>query len=180
VRAHAALTAGLVVLAACRAALAAALVVLAASTVAGCSDSGHAVTATGPGSAASANRAAGARGTAAAQATAQTEFGLLAGGDFAGAWDLWSATAQAAISRPDFVRLNAICPPPRGIPTSIVEVRMLDDSSAVVSWRQASTTGTSRLVYAGGAWRYEPEQSTMDKYRRLTRLATLTRSACPM
>jgi hypothetical protein len=137
-----------------------------AGCLAGCSGGEPRATATGPGSAASANRAAGARGTAAAQATAQTEFGLLAGGDFAGAWDLWSATAQATISRPDFVRLNTTCPPPRGIPTSIVEVRMLDDSTAVVSWRQATTTGTSRLVYAAGAWRYEPGQSTLDKYRR--------------
>lgn len=163
-----------------------ALTTLAASTlaaltvagcVAGCSGAEPRATATGPGSAASANRAAAARGTAAAQATAQTEFGLLAGGDFAGAWDLWSATAQATISRPDFVRLNATCPPPRGIPTSIVEIRMLDDSTAIVSWRQATTAGTSRIVYAAGAWRYEPVQSTMDAYRQaLTRRPT---APCP-
>jgi hypothetical protein len=146
--------------------------------VGGCSREGAAATASGPGSAASANRAASARGTAAAQATAQTEFGLLAGGDFAGAWDLWSPTAQAAIPRPDFVRLNTTCPPPRGIATSVVQVQMLDDSSAVVSWRQGSTTGTSRLVYAGGTWRYEPDQSTMNEYRQgVARIVTARRAA---
>jgi hypothetical protein len=118
----------------------------------------------GSGSAAPANRAGAVRGPEAARATAQTEFGLLAGGDYGGAWDLWSDTAKAAIGRADFVALNTACPR-RGVPVEVVTVRLLDDSDVDVDWKRGTQTGSARLVYAGGSWRYQPDQSTLDTYR---------------
>jgi hypothetical protein len=121
-------------------------------------------TAVGPTVAGTVNGAGTVRGPEAARATAQTEFGLLAGGDYGGAWDLWTATAQEAVTRPAFVALGATCP--RGVPATFAGQTVLDDDTVTVDWRRGDLTGTARLVYEGGAWRYQPDQSTMDGYRQ--------------
>src|SRR5258706_15465881 len=90
--------------------------------------------AAGPSAAGTVNRAGTVRGPEAARATAQTEFGLLAGGDYGGAWDLWTAAAQEAVGRADFVALGATCP--RGVATTATGQRLLDDDTASVDWRQ--------------------------------------------
>jgi hypothetical protein len=129
--------------------------------VAGC-DGGRQPT--GPSSPGPVNRAGTVRGPEAARATAQTEFGLIAGGDYGGAWDLWTAAAQQAIGRADFVALGAKCP--RGLSTTATGQRPVDDDTVTVDWRRGDQTGTARLVYTGGAWRYQPDQSTLDGYRQ--------------
>jgi hypothetical protein len=118
----------------------------------------------GPGSAGSANRAAGVANPEAAGATAQTEFGLLAGGDYGGAWELLSQAAQQSISRADFVAVNTACPL-RGVPGEVVAVRPVNDGEVDVDWKRGQQSGTAQLLFVGGAWRYQPDQSTLDSYR---------------
>jgi hypothetical protein len=120
--------------------------------------------ATGPTAAGTVNRAGTVRGPEAAQATAQTEFGLLAGGDYAGAWDLWTADAQRAVGRADFVALGATCP--RGVPATATVRRLVDDDTVALDWRRGDRTGTATVVYTGGSWRYQPDRSTLDGYRQ--------------
>jgi hypothetical protein len=135
------------------------LVLIAALGLAGCASSAPA--ATGPGSAASANQAAGVRSLEAARATAQTEFGLLAGGDYGGAWDLWSDQAKQAVSRADFIARSTACPPGKGVMTQVVSTTLVDDNNVDVSWQRAGQTGTARLTYTGGTWHYQPDQATL-------------------
>src|SRR5258706_15903032 len=94
--------------------------------------------AAGPSAAGTVNRAGTVRGPEAARATAQTEFGLLAGGDYGGAWDLWTAAAQQAVARPDFVALRATCP--RGVPVAEAGHPVLDEDTGSVDWRRGGPT----------------------------------------
>jgi hypothetical protein len=109
-----------------------------------------------PGTAGPANQAARPQSALAAQTTAQTEFGLLAGGDYGHAWDLWSDSAKQAISRADFITLNTACPVELGVPTKVVAARALSSTSVAVDWQRNAQTGTIRMTYAEGAWRFEP------------------------
>jgi hypothetical protein len=118
----------------------------------------------GPGDPGTANRAAAVANPEAAGATAQTEFGLLAGGDYGGAWDLLSQAAQQSITRVDFVALNTACPR-RGVPGEVVAVRPVDGGEVDVDWKRGQQSGTAQLLFVGGAWRYQPDQSTLDSYR---------------
>jgi hypothetical protein len=129
--------------------------------VAGC---GGARPVSGPTVAGTVNRAGTVRGPEAARATAQTEFGLLAGGDYGGAWDLWTEAAQGTINRSAFVTLGSTCP--RGVPATFAGQTVVDDDTVTVDWRRGDLSGTARLVYENGAWRYQPDQSTMDGYRQ--------------
>ncbi|GAA5188767.1 hypothetical protein GCM10023322_40170 [Rugosimonospora acidiphila] len=141
--------------------LSCALLCLAVVGLSGCSDDRPAG---GPGSAASANRAAAVRNPEAATATAQTEFGLLAGGDYGGAWDLWSQAAQQSISRADFVALNTDCPA-KGVPGEVVATHPAGDGEVDIDWKRGAQSGTASLLFTGGSWRYQPSKSTMDSYR---------------
>jgi hypothetical protein len=117
-----------------------------------------------PGAAGTVNGAATARGPEAARTTALTEFGLLAGGDYGGAWDLWTAEARRVVPRADFVALGARCP--RGVAAQPTGQTFVDDDTLTVDWKLGDRTGTARMVYTGGTWRYQPDQSTLDSYRQ--------------
>jgi hypothetical protein len=111
-------------------------------------------------------------GVEAAQASALTEFGLLAGGDYGGAWDLWTERAQRAVSRSDFVRFQDTCPTALGVPVRVVSAQPADSAGVdrtrdvVLTWQRGSVTGTARMMYADGSWRYEPDQATLNGYSR--------------
>jgi hypothetical protein len=142
------------------------------------------------------NRAAQARGELAARSTAQTEFGLLAGGDYAHAWDLWSAAAQQAIGRAEFVALNSTCPAGLGMAATVTAALPISDTTVLIQWQRpippgadqsgagqpgagqpgagqpgsktssikptvTQQTGTIRMIYADGAWRFEPADADL-------------------
>lgn len=100
-----------------------------------------------------------------AEATARTEFGLLAGGDYAGAWELWSPQAQQVISRADFVRLSTACPSGLGILVTIEDVTTTGPGESTVTWARGPQRGTSQLRYLDGRWRYQPDAATLAEYR---------------
>ncbi|NUP51023.1 MAG: hypothetical protein HOW97_27475 [Catenulispora sp.] len=101
-----------------------------------------------------------------ATSVAQREFGLLSGGGWAQAWQLWSVTARSALSQDDFVRLNSECRPALGVPYIIDSTASIDDTTVSVAWHQASATGTATVVYENGAWRFTPDAQALAEYRQ--------------
>jgi hypothetical protein len=110
------------------------------------------------------NQAAGVRSIEGARATAQTEFGLLAGGDYAGAWELWTDAAKRTVGRSDLVAHATACRPGLGMAAQVVSARTVDDNNIDVAWQRGARTGTARLVYTGGAWRFQPDPATLAGY----------------
>ena len=100
-----------------------------------------------------------------ARSVAAEEFGLLSGGGWAQAWSLWSAAGQAALSEADFVRLNTECRPVLGEPYVVDSATDVDATDVRVAWHQGSTTGSSSVVFEGGAWRIQPDAQTLAGYR---------------
>jgi hypothetical protein len=100
-----------------------------------------------------------------ARSVATQEFGLLSGGGWAQAWGLWSATGQAALSEADFVRLNTECRPTLGEPYVIDAATDVSATNVRVDWHQGSTTGSSAVVFEGGAWRFQSDAQTLAGYR---------------
>ena len=109
-----------------------------------------------PAPAAPANRPATAPGVLAARTTAQTEFGLLAGGDYGHAWDLWTDAAKKTISRAHFITSNAKCSGQLGLSTTVVAARAVSGTVVMIGWRRQNQTGTATMIYVGGVWRFEP------------------------
>lgn len=99
-----------------------------------------------------------------AQAVADREFGLLAGGGWGAAWDLWTASARRAVSRADFVRIDSACRPWLGQPFTIAEVSWPNTGHLTVKWEHAGTSGTSAVVDQDGAWRFQPDPATLAVY----------------
>lgn len=92
-----------------------------------------------------------------AEATAQRQFGLIAGGDWGSAWDMWTAHAQSLITRADVVRLNITCPVRLGVAYLIDARELTAPDAATVTWHRGTQTGTTTLRLVDGAWRVEPD-----------------------
>ena len=100
-----------------------------------------------------------------ARSVATQEFGLMSGGGWGQAWALWSAAGQAAMSEADFVRLNTECRPALGEPYVVDSATDVDTTDVKIAWHQGSTTGTSTVLFEGGAWRFQPDAQTLAAYR---------------
>ncbi|MBY8882823.1 hypothetical protein [Actinacidiphila acidipaludis] len=100
-----------------------------------------------------------------ALAVARQEFGLLSGGGWAQAWDLWTPTAQRAVPQAEFVRVNTECRPPVGVPYVIDASSVPDPTTVRVDWHRADTTGSATLSYRAGRWRFAPDARTLADYR---------------
>ena len=96
-----------------------------------------------------------------AQAVADREFGLLAGGGWGAAWDLWTASAQHVISRTDFVRVGTECAPWLGQPFVVKEMRWPATGQFTVTWQRAGVSATSSVLYQNGAWRFQPDPASL-------------------
>lgn len=99
-----------------------------------------------------------------ARAVADHEFGLLSGGGWGAAWDLWTASAQHAVSRADFVRVDSACRPWLGQPFTVEEVGWPSIGRFTVTWEHAGISGTSAVLFQDGAWRFQPDPATLAIY----------------
>src|SRR4051794_40331123 len=91
-----------------------AVAILAAAVVslsAGCSDDSDAEATSGGAAAGAGGGAGGAepKTIEGAKLAAQTTFDRFSGGDFAGAWEMYSDNAKKVINRDDYVKLNETC-----------------------------------------------------------------------
>lgn len=100
-----------------------------------------------------------------AYAVARQEFGLLSGGGWAQAWDLWTASAQRTVPQAEFVRVNTACRPAIGVPYVIDSGTVTDPTTVRITWHRADVTGSNSLLYQSGHWRFAPDAGTVADYR---------------
>ena len=99
-----------------------------------------------------------------AKAAAQTVFDRFAGGDFAGAWDMYTAAGKAAISKDDYVKLNQACSR-KGLAITLSSARMDGADHAIVIAKQLVATQSYTMVYESGAWKLEPAKEGLALYK---------------
>ncbi|QMU71573.1 hypothetical protein [Streptacidiphilus sp. P02-A3a] len=100
-----------------------------------------------------------------ADSVASEEFGLLAGGGWAQAWDLWADSARQVLTQADFVRLNTECRPVLGTPYVIDSSTKVDSTTVRIDWHRATATGSDTLSYQAGKWRFLPDPASLADYR---------------
>lgn len=100
-----------------------------------------------------------------AYALARQEFGRLSGGDWGGAWDLWTAEGQRAVPRGEFVRVNAACRPALGVPYVIDGGTAAGAEEVRVAWHRGADSGTDSVAWQAGRWRFAPDPAVLADYR---------------
>jgi hypothetical protein len=101
----------------------------------------------------------------AAKGAAQTMFDRFSGGDFAGAWEMYTAKGKQAITQPDYVKLNEACAR-KGIVIQLTTARMQGTDKAVVIARQLVAAQSYTMVYENDGWRLEPAKEGLALYSR--------------
>jgi hypothetical protein len=99
-----------------------------------------------------------------AKAAAQTVFDRFSGGDFAGAWDMYTAAGKAAISQADYVKLNEACSR-KGLAIQLTSARMDGTDKAVVIAKQLVATQSYTMVYENNAWKLQPAPEGLALYK---------------
>jgi hypothetical protein len=100
-----------------------------------------------------------------AKAAAQTVFDRFAGGDFAGAWDVYTAAGKQAISKADYIKLNETCAR-KGLAIELTSARMEGTDRAVVVAKQLAATQSYTMTYEGTAWKLEPAKEGLAVYKQ--------------
>ena len=100
-----------------------------------------------------------------AKPAAQTVFDRFSGGDFAGAWEMYTAKGKQAISKDDYVKLNTACSR-KGLAIQLTSARMEGTDRAVVIAKQLVAAQSYTMVYEGTAWKLEPAKEGLALYRQ--------------
>ena len=100
-----------------------------------------------------------------AKAAAQTVFDRFAGGDFAGAWEMYTATGKQAITKADYIKLNETCAR-RGLAIELSSARMEGADKAIVIAQQMAATQSYLMVYEGQNWKLEPAKEGLALYKQ--------------
>ena len=100
-----------------------------------------------------------------AKIAAQTVFDRFSGGDFAGAWEMYTAEGKQAISKDDYVKLNTACSR-KGLAIQLTSARMEGTDRAVVIAKQLVAAQSYTMVYEGTAWKLEPAKEGLALYRQ--------------
>jgi hypothetical protein len=98
-----------------------------------------------------------------ARAAAQTVFDRFSGGDFAGAWDMYTTAGKKAISKADYVKLNETCSR-KGLAIQLTSARMDGPDQAVVIAKQLVAAQSYTMVYEGTAWKLAPAKEGLALY----------------
>jgi len=105
------------------------------------------------------------RTVAAAKVAVEAENRQLSG-DYAGAWELYTAAGKAAISKDDFVRLQTACPPKlHGQQARATEGRLEDPNTAVIRIQVAGQTTARTMRNEGGHWLTEPSDTALADFK---------------
>jgi hypothetical protein len=99
-----------------------------------------------------------------ARAAAQTVFDRFSGGDFAGAWAMYTAAGKAAISEADYVKLNEVCSR-KGLAIQLTSARMDGPDRAVVIAKQLVAAQSYTMVYENDAWKLAPAKDGLALYK---------------
>ena len=100
-----------------------------------------------------------------AKSAAQTVFDRFSGGDFAGAWDMYTAAGKKAITKADYVKLNTACSR-KGLAIQLTSARMEGTDKAVVIAKQLVAAQSYTMVYEGDTWKLEPAKEGLALYAK--------------
>jgi hypothetical protein len=100
-----------------------------------------------------------------AKAAAQTVFDRFSGGDYAGAWDMYTAAGKAAISKADYVKLNEACSR-KGLAIQLTSARMDGTDRAIVIAKQLVAAQSYTMAYENGAWKLAPAKEGLALYKQ--------------
>jgi len=101
----------------------------------------------------------------AAKIAAQTMFDRFSGGDFAGAWEMYTAAGKKAISKDDYVKLNEACAR-KGLAITLTSARLEGENKAIVIAKQLVAAQSYTMVYEQDAWRLEPAKDGLALYAK--------------
>ncbi len=100
-----------------------------------------------------------------ARNAAQTVFDRFSGGDFAGAWEMYTAAGKQAISKDDYVKLNQTCSR-KGLAIQLTSARMEGTDKAIVIAKQLVAAQSYTMVYENDAWKLEPAKEGLALYKQ--------------
>jgi hypothetical protein len=100
-----------------------------------------------------------------ARAAAQTVFDRFSGGDFAGAWEMYTKSGKQAISKDDYVKLNEACSR-KGLAIQLTSARMDGTDRAIVIAKQLVAAQSYTMVYESTAWKLEPAKEGLALYKQ--------------
>jgi hypothetical protein len=100
-----------------------------------------------------------------ARAAAQTVFDRFSGGDFAGAWEMYTKAGKQAISKDDYVKLNEACSR-KGLAIQLTSARMEGTDRAIVIAKQLVAAQSYTMVYENTAWKLEPAKEGLALYKQ--------------
>jgi hypothetical protein len=99
-----------------------------------------------------------------AKAAAQTVFDRFSGGDFSGAWEMYTAAGKKAISKDDYVKLNTACSR-KGLAIQLTSARLEGADKAVVIAKQLVAAQSYTMVYEQDSWKLEPAKEGLSLYK---------------
>lgn len=99
-----------------------------------------------------------------AKAAAQTVFDRFSGGDFAGAWELYTSAGKKAISKADYIKLNEACSR-KGLAIQLTSARMEGPDRAVVIAKQLVAAQSYTMIYENDTWRLQPAKEGLALYK---------------
>ncbi|MFC7534680.1 hypothetical protein [Actinoplanes sp. GCM10030250] len=99
-----------------------------------------------------------------AKAAAQTVFDRFSGGDFAGAWEMYTTAGKQAISKDDYVKLNQACSR-KGLAIQLTSARMEGTDKAIVIAKQLVAAQSYTMIYEADAWKLEPAKEGLALYK---------------
>ena len=100
-----------------------------------------------------------------AKTAAQTVFDRFSGGDFAGAWDMYTTAGKQAITKDDYIKLNTACSR-KGLAIQLTSARMEGTDRAVVIAKQLVAAQSYTMVYEGESWKLEPAKEGLALYSK--------------
>ena len=100
-----------------------------------------------------------------AKIAAQTVFDRFSGGDFAGAWDMYTDAGKKAITKADYVKLNTACSR-KGLAITLSSARMEGADRAVVIAKQLVAAQSYTMVYEKDSWKLEPAKEGLALYAK--------------
>ncbi|GAA4590138.1 hypothetical protein BJY16_009133 [Actinoplanes octamycinicus] len=99
-----------------------------------------------------------------AKNAAQTVFDRFSGGDFAGAWEMYTSSGKQAISKDDYVKLNQACSR-KGLAITLTSARLEGTDKAIVIAKQLVAAQSYTMVYEKDAWKLEPAAEGLALYK---------------
>ncbi|WP_430780035.1 hypothetical protein [Actinoplanes sp. G11-F43] len=99
-----------------------------------------------------------------AKAAAQTVFDRFSGGDFAGAWEMYTSAGKQSISKDDYIKLNTACSR-KGLAIQLTSARLEGTDRAVVIAKQLVAAQSYIMVYEQDAWKLEPAKEGLALYK---------------